>query len=136
MGDLAALKTEMQSPDLANLSDAEATDALRAESVAGPDVLAPMYESELMGLLGPSSFAAVLGHLRFSEFKADVAAQNHGGVALWATVFALLTLVTADERDDVHDYCARTIPGPSRSRGAAVFGAEVTLADVRRARSL
>jgi hypothetical protein len=102
---------------------------------------APLYESELLGLLTPASIAKFRDHVNFGLVKADIARGNRTGVQLWAHIFAATLpggFLTPAEVAAIETYCARTVPDPAWSPTVAwtraAFGRPLTADDVRLAR--
>ena len=137
--DYATLKTELQKPEYVGLSNAQAAAALLVESetVETPRVLAESGFFALIaaGKLSLESFGKVFDHPTFSLFKADIANQNHAGVAIWASAFAARGLITADEATEFVTY-ATGLDTATRSPAERIGWAEVTEHDVAHARSL
>ncbi len=105
--EMTTLRTELQGSAYAGLSDVDAWNLLHRPDgtqpnpvTSAPLIAAPVYESNLLGLLtdpANGSLGKVFNWPNFGLLKADIDTQNRPSLIRWAESLAAVGIITAGE---------------------------------------
>jgi len=129
-GDYRALRAYVDSrADWAPLDDAAKVAALNAPS----DVLLPLTESRLMGVLGKASRNNLVNWPVLPRLMDDIADQNREGVGMWANALFDAGKILETEKDAVLMALAATGNGngPTPARSIPGWDLPVTIDDLQ-----
>lgn len=107
----------------------EIADFLNAPHESGT-VPQPLYASEVLdpAVISPESLAKIVDKpALFTEFKADLDAQNFVGMRVWTVLFERMALITPEEKTAFSALLDRTMPDTrslAQRRGLGFVGAE------------
>lgn len=103
-----------------------------------PNVQRTVYSMELMSLVNMSRVPALVSHPRFADVRHDIKTQDIPALLEWPTVFYVLGMITAVEKQALEAYIATPIPDPNYqeeiSWSLLTFGREIDEEDVAAAR--